>query len=103
MKLLSPSDLQTRWGYTRAGVHRLAKAADFPMPFALVSNNRVKLFREADIVTYEQDKPWLFDENQKRQRQRLFGLLKQARENPEQREAILKHAFGEDAKNWISD
>ena len=95
MSLLSFADLQTRWGYSRAGVHKLAKAADFPMPFALVSNGRIKLFREADIQNYEQDKPWLKDERQKRQRQRLFSLLKQARENPEQREAILKHAFGE--------
>lgn len=102
MSLLSFADLQTRWGYTRAGVHKLAKTADFPMPFAFVSNGRIKLFREADIVTYEQDKPWLFDERQKRQRQRLFGLLNQAKDNPQQQEAILKHAFGEGAKGWIS-
>lgn len=103
MQLLSFSDLQTRWGYTRAGIHKLAKAADFPMPFTLVSNGKIKLFREVDIVAYEQDKPWLFDERQKRQRQRLFGLLNQAKEKPEQQEAILKHAFGGHTKNWVSD
>lgn len=100
MQLLSFTDLQTRWSYTRAGIHKLAKAADFPMPFALVSNGRIKLYREADIVAYEQDKPWLLDERQKRQRQRLFSLLTQAKENPEQRDPILQHAFGSKAKDW---
>lgn len=103
MSLLSFADLQTRWGYTRAGVHKLAKSSDFPMPFALVSNGQIKLFREADIQSYEQDKPWLKDERQKLQRQRLFNLLNQAKQKPEQRGAILKHVFGESAKNWVSD
>lgn len=98
MSPLSFTDLQTRWGYSRAGVHKLAKTADFPMPFALVSNGRIKLFREADIQSYEQDKPWLKDERQKRQRQRLFSLLNQAKENPGEQKAILRHAFGERAK-----
>lgn len=102
MQLLSFADLQARWGYTRAGVHKLAKAADFPMPFALVSNGRIKLFREADIQSYEQDKPWLKDERQKLQRQRLFNLLNQAKQKPEQREAILNHAFGEEARDWVA-
>ena len=92
--------MQTRWGYSRAGVHKLAKAADFPMPFALVSNGRMKLFREADIKTYEQDKPWLLDERQKLQRQRLFGLLNLAKTNGEERTNILEHAFGNKAQAW---
>lgn len=100
MQLLSFTDLQARWGYTRAGVHKLAKAADFPMPFALVSNGKMKLFREADIVAYEQDKPWLFDERQKRQRQRLFGLLNLAKANQQEQKNILQHAFGNKAKQW---
>jgi len=101
MQLLSFADLQTRWGYTRAGVHKLAKAADFPMPFAIVSNGKIKLFREVDIVAYEQDKPWLFDERQKLQRQRLFGLLSLGKANAPERDNILQHAFGNKAKGWV--
>lgn len=101
MKLLSIADLQTRWGYTRAGVHKLVKSPHFPMPFSLVSNGRLKLFREADIAMYEQDKPWLLDERQKKQRQRLFGLLRLAKVNDQERGSILEHAFGDKAKGWI--
>lgn len=100
MQLLSFTDLQTRWGYTRAGVHRLAKGAEFPMPFTIVSNGRIKLFREVDIIAYEQDKPWLFDERQKQQRQRLFGLLSLAKANKQEQSNILQHAFGNKAQEW---
>jgi hypothetical protein len=100
MKFLSFSDLQTRWGYTRAGIHNLAKKPNFPLPFAIVSNGKIKIFQVADIEAYEQGKPWLFDENQKQQRRRLFGLLSMAKaEQPEQKN-ILKHAFGKKAQDW---
>lgn len=100
MKLLSTSDLQTRWGYTRAGIHKLVNSAHFPMPFDIVSNGKIELFREVDIIAYEQDKLWLFDERQKQQRQRLFGLLNLAKANEQERTNILQHAFGSKAKEW---
>ena len=97
---LSFADLQKRWGYSRAGVHKLAKAANFPAPFATVSNGKVKIFYGEDIEAYEQGKPWLFDEEQKRRRQRLFGLLSLAKGKPEERANVLQHAFGSGAKPW---
>lgn len=100
MKFLSFSDLQTRWGYTRAGIHNLAKKPNFPLPFTIVSNGKIKIFQEADIETYEQDKPWLFDESKKQQRRRLFGLLNMAKTEKLQQKNILKHAFGKKAKDW---
>jgi hypothetical protein len=66
-----------------------------------VSMGKLKLYTEKAIQAYEKDKPWLFDEAQKQRRQELFGLLNQARDNPQEREAILKHAFGEEAKSWL--
>jgi len=102
MPLLSFADLQTRWGYTRAGVHKLAKSVHFPAPFAIVSNGKLKVFQEADIEAYEKDKPWLFNEEQKRQRQRLFGLLSLAKANQLEQKNILEHAFGRNAKDWIT-
>ena len=101
MALLSILDLADRWNYTRAGIHKLIKNPDFPKPAERVSRGRILLFAEADIVTYEQGKPWLFDEEQKKRRQHLYGLLNQAKEKPEAREAILQHAFGITAKKWI--
>ncbi len=103
MKLLSIVDLRVRWNYTKAGVYKLVKSKSFPKPFMTVSDGKLKLYTEEAIQAYERDKPWLFDEALKQRRQQLFGLLKQARDDPEQREAILKHAFGEGAKSWTSD
>ena len=102
MKLLSIVDLRMRWKYTKAGVYKLVKNSSFPKPFMTVSDGKIKLYTEEAIQVYERDKPWLFDEALKQRRRQLFGLLSQARENPEQREAILKHAFGEEAKSWIA-
>ena len=102
-ELLSIVDLRIRWKYTKGGVYKLVKSNNFPKPFMTVSDGKVKLYTEEAIQVYESDKPWLFDEALKQRRQQLFGLLNQARENPEQREAILKHVFGEGAKNWISN
>lgn len=101
MKLLSILDLADRWNYTRAGIHKLVKKPEFPQPIVRVSRSRIPLFEEADIAGYEQGKPWLFDEEQKRRRQHLYGLLNQAKGKPEAREAILQQAFGAEAKDWI--
>lgn len=100
MKLLSIVDLRTRWKYTKGGMYKLAKSPNFPKPFMTVSNGKVKLYAEATIQAYETDKPWLFDEEQKRQRQRLFGLLSLAKVNDPEQINILQHAFGQGAKPW---
>lgn len=105
MKLLSIVDLRSRWNYTKGGVYKLAKSQDFPPAFMTVSNGKLKLYEEAAIQAYEQARPWLFDEEQKRQRQRLFSLLSVAKENSQEQTKILQHAFGNEAKPWkaISD
>lgn len=102
MQLLSIVDLRIRWKYSKGGVYKLVKSSHFPKPFMTVSAGKVKLYKEEEIQAYERDKPWLFDETLKGRRQQLFGLLNQAKDNPQEREAILKHAFGEGAKNWVS-
>jgi len=53
VKLLSIADLVARWPYTRQGVHKLARNADFPAPVCTVSQGRVKLWELADIEAYE--------------------------------------------------
>ena len=73
MKLLSIADLGDRWCYTRAGIHKLSKHTDFPLPVATVSKGRIKIFREEDIAAYERGKPWLFDGALKERRQYGYG------------------------------
>jgi predicted DNA-binding transcriptional regulator AlpA len=72
VKLLSIADLCARWTYTKAGIHKLVKTEKFPKPFAIVSKGKVKIFREEDIVMYEKNKPWLFNQEMKKRRQYLF-------------------------------
>lgn len=75
VNLLSISDLCDRWGYTKSGIHKLVKTEEFPKPFAFVSRGKIRIFHEEDIRVYEQNKPWLFDQEIKKQRQNLFLLL----------------------------
>ena len=75
MTFLSITDLYERWTYTKAGIYKLIKRDDFPKPFTVVSKGKVKIFREADVIDYEKNKPWLFDKKKKEMRQRLFFIL----------------------------
>ena len=75
VNLLSISDLCDRWNYTKAGIHKLVKTKEFPKPYAIVSRGKIRVFHEEDIKIYEQNKPWLFDQKIKKQRQNLFLLL----------------------------
>jgi len=75
MEILALSDIQERWKYTKAGIHKLAKREDFPKPIAKVCRGRIKIFLKEDIENYENGKDWLFDEEQKRRRQLLFLKL----------------------------
>ena len=99
MNLLGISDLCERWNYTKAGIHKLAKSKDFPLPLSIVCKGRIKIFLEEDISNYEKTRPWLFDDSQKIQRQKLFARLQLAKKeiNPN---AILKTIFGESARPW---
>jgi predicted DNA-binding transcriptional regulator AlpA len=75
MKLLSITDLCDRWNYTKSGIHKLVKTKEFPKPFALVSRGKIKIFKEEEIKIYEENKPWFFDQEMKKQRQNLFLIL----------------------------
>jgi hypothetical protein len=66
MQLLSIVDLCARWTYTRAGIYKLVKTAEFPAPTCTVSCGKTKLFAMEDIKNYEKERPWLFDKNQKK-------------------------------------
>lgn len=59
MKLFAIADLCERWGYTRAGVHKLTKTNDFPKPIAMVALGRTAIFVEEDIINYESSKAGL--------------------------------------------
>lgn len=74
MKLLSVSDLSARWIYTRAGIHKLLKTNDFPLPISIVNQGKIKLFDIKDIEAYEQNKPWLFNKEEKIKRQRFNNV-----------------------------
>lgn len=75
VNLLSITDLCDRWNYTKAGVHKLVKTETFPKPFAVVSRGKIRIFNEEDIKIYEKNKPWLFNQEIKKQRQNLFLIL----------------------------
>lgn len=75
MNLLSITDLCDRWNYTKSGIHKLVKTDEFPKPFAIVSKGKIRIFKEEDIKIYEQSRPWLFDQEIKKQRQNLFLIL----------------------------
>ncbi|MFG5531464.1 hypothetical protein ACFJXV_13770 [Enterococcus faecalis] len=60
--VLTIADLCYRWEMTRQGIHRKIKVeSDFPKPVQFVSNGKIALFLESDIVHYEEKKPWVAD------------------------------------------
>lgn len=60
--VLTIADLCYRWEMTRQGIHRKIKVeSDFPKPVQFVSNGKIALFLESDIVQYEKKKPWVAD------------------------------------------
>lgn len=57
MKLLSKSDLATRWGVTRQVVNNWSnRHDDFPKEFCRVDNERMPLYLERDVEIYENGK-----------------------------------------------
>lgn len=75
MEILALPDIQERWNYTKAGIHKLSKREDFPKPIAKVCKGRIKIFLKEDIEKYEKGKDWLFEEDKKIRRQVLFLKL----------------------------
>ncbi|RWZ83857.1 MAG: hypothetical protein EO766_17500 [Hydrotalea sp. AMD] len=101
MKLLSVSDLSARWSYTRAGIHKLIKGEDFPPPAAEIGRKKQKVYSEESIRHYEENKPWLFDENEKQRRQRLFLLLRTRKEETKGTQGLLEKLLERWARSWV--
>ena len=80
LPLFSISDLNERWHYTRAGIHKLVRREDFPKPMARINKGKIKVFSKEDIVAYEKDKPWLFNESLKFSKQHGYFSLQQAKD-----------------------
>lgn len=99
-KFLALPDLCDRWKYTKSGIHKLVKREDFPEPFAIVNRGKMRIYAEEMIADYEKDKPWLFDENQKRRRQVLYCKLQQTKEaKPKEKQKLLEKLFGRGLPN----
>ncbi|MBS4202461.1 hypothetical protein KHA93_22930 [Bacillus sp. FJAT-49732] len=60
-KLLTVSDLVTRWDMPRQSIHQKFAEADFPKPIQYVSNGRIALLLESDIEEFEKTHPWISD------------------------------------------
>lgn len=75
MNLFSGADLAKRWGYSNAGVLKLIRSIDFPEPLGTINNGRSKVFSESSIISYEKNKPWLFDKSEKVKRQNLYHAI----------------------------
>ena len=72
-RLVSIADLARpggRWIYSRQGIGKLALTADFPVPVAIVSKGRLKVWELALIVEYERRHPEVVDPFQRRRKQR---------------------------------
>lgn len=60
--VLTIADLCYRWEMSRQGIHRKINVeSDFPKPVQFVSNGKIALFLETDILVYEEKKPWVAD------------------------------------------
>jgi len=61
-KVLSVSDLHYRWKMTRQGTNRKINVeSNFSVPIQFVSNGKITLFLENDIIQYEKKKTWVAD------------------------------------------
>jgi hypothetical protein len=58
-------DLVKRWVYTRQGVHKLMRRADFPQPQFTINAGKTKVWYAPDIAGYEQRHPEVTSESAK--------------------------------------
>ncbi|MCM3667157.1 hypothetical protein M3204_22410 [Mesobacillus subterraneus] len=74
-KLLTISDLSTRWKMPRQSIHDRINYRDFPEPVMFVSNGRTAIFLERDILLFEQKNPWITTPEKRERRQRFIYSL----------------------------
>lgn len=65
MAYLGLQDLVRRWVYTRQGVHKLMRRADFPPAAFTVNAGKTKVWTAPDIESYEQRHPEVRSESAK--------------------------------------
>lgn len=77
-KLLTISDLTTRWKMPRQSIHEKKGENDFPKPIQFVANGRTALYLESDVEAYELKYPWIMSPEKRKRRQRfLWSLINQ--------------------------
>jgi hypothetical protein len=65
VKYVGLQDLVKRWVYTRQGVHKLTRAADFPEPQFTINTGKTRVWYAPDIELYERRHPEVTSENLK--------------------------------------
>ena len=55
-------DLLARWVYTRQGLYKVIRYRDFPVVAFEINGGKTKVWRRADIETFEQGHPELLSE-----------------------------------------
>lgn len=71
-KLLTISDLVSRWDMPRQSIHQKVGEEDFPNPVQHVANGRTALFLESDIEKFEESHPWISDPGKRQRRARFI-------------------------------
>lgn len=74
-KLLTISDLTTRWEMPRQSIHERKNTNVFPEPVQFVSNGRTALYLEEDIKKFEDENPWITSPGKRQSRQRFIWSL----------------------------
>lgn len=74
-KLLTISDIATRWEMARQSIHEKKTENTFPKPVQFVANGRTALYLESDIELYEEKYPWIADPERRERRQRFIWSL----------------------------
>lgn len=74
-KLLTISDLTSRWEMPRQSIHERKGRKTFPNPVQYVSNGRTALYLESEIEKFEKENPWITTPGKRRSRQRFIWSL----------------------------
>lgn len=65
MNYVGLQDLVRRWVYSRQGVHKLMRRADFPKPQFTINSGKTKVWYAPDIQLYEDRHPEVTSESLK--------------------------------------
>ena len=68
VEFLGFRDLVARWNYTRQGVYKLMRIAEFPAPAFTINGGMTKVWRMLDVVEFERGRPELRSEVMKRRK-----------------------------------